>query len=282
MAAVLTRPPAPVGRKRRLEKSPIHSFALEHGIPVLTPTSLKDEAIQSEIASYGAEAAAVVAYGLIIPPELLKVFNYGWFNLHFSLLPRWRGAAPVQAAIAAQDKMTGISIFQIAAGLDTGKIALQEALPLDPDINAGTLLEQLANRGARHLTELFSALPTGIDLREQAGEISYAPQFTTADARIDWQQPASAIRARINAFNPRPGAWTTLDGGRLKIGKVEVVEENSSISLLPGQLQAIGKCIYVGSASTPLRLRLLTPSGKKEMPADAWWRGLRQENPYFQ
>lgn len=273
VAAVLTRPPARARRGHKLISSPVHAFAEEHGIEVFTPTSLRDEDTQRTIAAYEAEAVAVVAYGMLIPSALLDVPRHGWINLHFSLLPAWRGAAPVQYAIAAGDDITGASTFRIDEGLDTGPVFGQLTETIGARETAGELLERLSRSGAELLSRTFALLESGeAKPVAQEGDVSLAPTISVADARVDWSLPALAIDRRIRAYTPAPGAWTELEGVRVKLGPVLPV--NDDVSLEVGEIQA-GKRVLVGTGSTPVELSWVAPAGKKQMNAADWARGAR-------
>ncbi len=277
---VLTSPPAPVGRKKILTNSPVHDFALANNLPVLTPKTLKDADIQAQIAQYDLDAIAVVAYGKIIPQILLDVTKLGWFNLHFSLLPQWRGAAPVQAAVAAGQSTTGISIFQIDAGLDTGLLLNQLEYQLDPSQTSGEVLTELSLIGAQEMVSAFHTLASGdFVLHPQVGEASYAPMLHAKDAQINWNLPAVQVAASIHAYIPEPGPWTLLQEQRIKIGKVTACPD---ISLPVGSLHLQQGKVLVGCQSGGVELSTLTPAGKKEMPAVNWYRGLNDyQNLFF-
>ncbi len=273
VAAVLTRAPARSGRKHRLVPSPIHRRAEELGLTVLTPTSLKDCGLQANIAALEPEAVAVVAYGMLVPPELLDVPAHGWINLHFSLLPAWRGAAPVQHAIAAGDDVTGASTFRIDKGLDTGPVFGRLTETVRPTDTAGDLLGRLSVSGAELLSRTFALLETGRAHAEpQQGAATRAPSIGVADAEVDWSLPALAIDRRIRAHTPAPGAWTTLDGLRVKLGPVR--EAAGGASLAPGEILA-GATVHVGTGSVPVELSWVMPAGKKQMDAADWIRGAR-------
>ncbi|MBR6459651.1 MAG: methionyl-tRNA formyltransferase [Actinomycetaceae bacterium] len=275
VAAVLTRQPARARRGHKLIPSPVHAFAEDKGIEVLTPTSLRDDDTQRAIAAYEAEAVAVVAYGMLIPPALLDVPRHGWINLHFSLLPAWRGAAPVQYAIAAGDDITGASTFRIDEGLDTGPVFGQLTETIEARETAGELLERLSHSGAELLSRTFALLESGeAKPVTQEGDVSLAPTISVADARVDWSLPALAIDRRIRAHTPAPGAWTELEGVRVKLGPVLPVSDD--VSLQSGEIQA-GKRVLVGTGSTPVELSWVAPAGKKRMNAADWARGARLE-----
>lgn len=262
IVAVLTRQPAPVGRKRVLTPSPVHQVADSMGLRVLTPATLRAADVVTQIVELAPDAVAVVAYGLLVPANLLDVPKHGWINLHYSLLPRWRGAAPVQYAIAAQDKTTGTSVFRLAAGLDTGPIADQEEVEVGSRTSE-QLLNDLSTSGAEQLARVFTALEQGTaTFAEQRGEVTLAPQLSTKDSRISWSDDAETIAARIRAFTPEPGPWTTLDGQRVKLEPVTVTQEKL---LKPGEVNA--HTARVGTGSTDILLSRVALAGKKWMNA---------------
>ena len=291
VVGVLTRAAKPQGRKRVLVPSAVAQAAQELGIEVYTPATLKSEESQQLIESLHVDAVAVVAYGKIVPQSLLDVPKHGWLNLHFSTLPRWRGAAPVQYAIAAGDETIGISIFRIDAGLDTGKVALQVESPMPIELTSGELLEQLAVEGAEKLVEVFSGLETGeIEFREQVGEPSFAPSLTTENSGIEWDESAREIERKIRAYTPEPGAWSTYGDVRVRILPVKqgddvtlrAAEASDRLALTrePGTIVA-GKRVYVWTGEGAVELVKVIPAGKKEMDAAAWVRGLRDDQPKF-
>ncbi|WP_353066853.1 methionyl-tRNA formyltransferase [Arcanobacterium hippocoleae] len=239
--AVYTREPAPQGRKRVLTNSPVHDYALQHGYPVYTPSTLRDPDVARELQDLAPDAVAVVAYGLLIPEELLQIPRLGWFNLHYSLLPRWRGAAPVQAAIAAGDQTIGTCVFQIEKGLDTGPVLSKNSFVLDRSLTAGEILAQLSESGAEQMVHVFSQLAAGTATsHDQEGESSYAPMINAQMAQIDWDRPASSVQNQIHAYLPEPGSWTEFNAKRIKINAVKVQNENSS-EFQPGSIFLIGK-----------------------------------------
>ncbi|MFP7696105.1 methionyl-tRNA formyltransferase [Trueperella sp. LYQ143] len=277
--AVLTRAPAPVGRKRIITPSAVHICAEELGLPVLTPRSLRDPEIRQAIIDYAPQAVAVVAYGLMIPAELLHIPTHGWINLHFSLLPRWRGAAPVQHSIAAGDSESGTCVFQIEEGLDTGPIYDCRRTAIEAHHSADTLLAELAISGAIQLSDVLGDIEgQRAHLRAQTGEISYAPRITSADTRISWQADAAHIEARIRGWTSAPGAWTMLNNRRVKIGPVSLTTE---AGIAPGHVVERDGNILVGTATTALRLGDVAPAGKSVMAATQWWRGLRSDHLIF-
>ena len=277
VAAVLTRAPARAGRRHQLVPSAVHTAAEDMGIPVLTPATLKDPDIQAQIADLAPAAIAVVAYGLLVPKALLEVPTHGWINLHFSLLPAWRGAAPVQSAIAAGDPMTGACTFRIEAGLDTGPIFDRLKEPVTPTDTSGELLERLSHSGADLLVTTFARLEAGTAIATaQEGTPSYAPQITTADAHVRWNAQASEIDRLSRAHTPQPGPWTSLNGIRVKLGPL--VAHPDITDLEPGQIHA-GKTALVGTGKGAVELTTVAPAGKKAMNAADWLRGARLTEP---
>src|SRR5437762_5132139 len=224
LRAVYTQPPRPAGRGHRLQSSPVQLLAERIGLPVRSPASLRDDGAQAEFAAIGADAAVVAAYGLILPPPILAAPRLGCLNVHASLLPRWRGAAPIQRAILAGDRETGVSIMQMDEGLDTGPVLLQQAVPILPDTTAGQLTESLAELGGRLMLEALDGLAAGrLAPRLQPSEgITYAPKIRREEARIDWRQPADALERQVRAFEPRPGAWFSGGGERIRVLRAEI------------------------------------------------------------
>lgn len=271
VVAVLTRPDAPLGRKRVLTPSPVAARAAELGIPIIHASKV-DAAVTGQIAAAAPDVAAIVAYGGLIPRAALDIPRHGWINLHFSLLPAWRGAAPVQRSLIAGDDVTGAVTFLLEEGLDTGPVfgTLTEAVR--PDDTAGALLERLSHSGAVLLTQTLSAVDAGRAAAvPQQGEVSLAPKLTLEDGRLDWQQPALAIGRRARGVTPEPGAWATLDGQRVKLEPV--IMRSGDPALKPGQLALEGKSVLVGTGSHPVELTRIQPSGKKMMTAADWARG---------
>lgn len=273
VVAVLTRPDARRGRGRTLHPSPVKALAVEHGIEVLTPESLtRDDAIREQLKELAPDAIPVVAYGNLIPADMLNIPKHGWVNLHFSLLPQWRGAAPVQAAIAAGDAVTGATTFRINEGLDTGDILDTLETEIGQAETSGELLERLAYAGADLLVKTMDALDAGTtEPTPQPEEGTYAHKIAPADARVDWNQPAAVIDRGIRAHTPAPGAWTMRGENRFKLGPVTPTGEGS---LAPGEA-AFGKNeVLVGTADGDVRLGTIQPPGKKMMNAADWGRGL--------
>lgn len=273
VVAVLTRPDAVAGRGRKLLRSPVGALADEHGIPVLTPRKPADPEFLDRLRDLAPDCCPVVAYGALLPQTALDIPRFGWINLHFSLLPAWRGAAPVQAAIDAGDEITGAATFAIEAGLDTGPVYGMMTEKIRLTDTAGDLLGRLAEGGASLLEQTLDGVEDGTlqAVPQSTDGVSYAPKITVEAARIRFDQPALAVHRRIRAVTPAPGAWTELDGARLKLGPVEMVEET-----LPEGLVEVRKSgVFVGTATTAVRLGQLQPPGKKMMNALDWARGAR-------
>lgn len=274
VVAVLTRPDAPAGRGRSLEESPVAKRAAELGIKVLKPKSPSDPEFLRTLVELEPDCCPVVAYGAILKREALDLPDFGWVNLHFSVLPAWRGAAPVQRSIMAGDEVTGACVFSIVEELDAGPVLglLTERI-LDTD-TAGSLLERLAQFGAGLLRDAIDHIEDGdISAMPQAEDgLSYAPKITVEDARIDWSRPAFAIDRQIRGCTPSPGAWTTLEDDRFKVGPATIAEEDT---LKPGDI-AVGKNeVRVGTGTTDLVLGEVQPHGKKPMKAADWGRGAK-------
>lgn len=281
IVAVLTQPDARKGRGRKLVPSPVKELAETHNIPVLQPATLKDDTFADQLRELQPDLCPVVAYGQLVPQPVLDIPTHGWINLHFSLLPAWRGAAPVQHAIMAGDDMTGAVVFQLEAGLDTGPIYSTVTEPIGPQDTAGHLLTRLADHGAELLAQTIDGLAAN-KLHSQPQpdhSISHAPRIMPADAHIDWTKPALAIERLIRGCNPAPGAWTTLDGQRFKIGLAQV-HPNTPTELAnqpAGTLTVIDGQPLVATGGGTLALHQVQPAGKKMMPANDWCRGLRDE-----
>lgn len=275
LVGVVTRPDARSGRGRTLHPSPVKAAALELGVPVLTPEHPRDPEFQAELAALAPDACAVVAYGALIPTSALAIPEHGWINLHFSLLPAWRGAAPVQHAILAGDELTGASTFRIEAGLDTGPVFGTMTELVRQGETSGELLDRLADAGAPLLLATLDAIADGsaVPVPQPTEGVSHAPKIETSDAQIRWGEPAFAVDRRIRACTPAPGAWTTFRGARLGLGPVALVPEVPGLG--PGEMSVGKREVLVGTGSTVVRLGLVRPVGKKEMSAADWARGVR-------
>ena len=272
VVAVLTRPDAPIGRKRVMTPSPVAARAAELGIAVIHATRVDDD-VTAQIAAARPDVAAIVAYGGLIPPAALDVPPQGWINLHFSLLPAWRGAAPVQRAVIAGDDVTGAVTFLLEEGLDTGPVFGTLTERVRADDTAGALLERLSHSGAVLLAQTLSAVEAGQAAPQpQVGDVSLAPKLTIDDGRLDWKQPALAIGRRARGVTPEPGAWTTLDGQRVKVEPVRLRPDSSDLE--PGAVILDGKSVLVGTGSHAVELTRIQPSGKKMMAAADWARGM--------
>ncbi len=283
VVAVLTRPDARAGRGRTLHPSPVKAVAVERGIEVLTPVSPRDPEFQARLREIAPDACPVVAYGALLPPDVLDIPTHGWINLHFSVLPAWRGAAPVQRAIMAGDEATGATTFVIEAGLDTGPVLGLMTETIRPDDTSGVLLDRLAHAGAGLLVATMDGLESG-DLHavpQPAEGVSHAAKLTTADAEISWTTPAYAVNRHVRGCTPAPGAWTTFRGERLGVGPVVVAGADAletregSEPLAPGEIHATKKAVHVGTASGVVTLGEVRPQGKKPMAAADWARGVR-------
>nr|WP_297414815.1 methionyl-tRNA formyltransferase [uncultured Nocardioides sp.] len=278
LVAVVTRPDAPAGRGRKLVASPVAQRAEELGVPVLKPAHPRDPDFQAALRELAPDCCPVVAYGALLPRPVLDIPKHGWVNLHFSLLPAWRGAAPVQHAIWHGDEVTGATTFRIVEELDAGPTFGVMTETIRPTDTAGDLLERLATGGAQLLVATLDGIESGhIEARPQPAEgVSLAPKIRVEDAQVDWTEPAAAVDRRIRACTPSPGAWTTFDGERFKVGPV-VIEANVE-PLEPGTLRVLKNAVLVGTGTMPVRLGDVKPFGKKQMPAADWARGVRVES----
>ena len=268
---VVTRPPAPQGRKRVLTPSPVEVRAEALGLPVLRASRLGD-AETAALTGLGSDLAVIVAYGGLVKEPLLSAPRLGWVNLHFSLLPRWRGAAPVQRAVIAGDPVTGVDVFRLEAGLDTGPVLASEPVEIGALETAGHLLERLAGIGARVLVDAVDRLADGTAVAvPQEGEPTLAPKLELADGRLDWGRPADEVLARVRGCTPEPGAWTTAGERRLKV--LEAAPARDAAGIAAGAVEARARRVLVGCGEGALELVRVQPEGRGAMPADAWLRG---------
>jgi methionyl-tRNA formyltransferase len=276
VVAVLTRPDAAAGRRGKPEPSPVAREALERGIPLLRPERPNSPEFVAELSEFAPECCPVVAYGALLRDGLLAVPPRGWVNLHFSLLPAWRGAAPVQAAIAAGDAITGATTFEIEPSLDSGPVYGVVTETIRPTDTSGDLLERLAVSGAALLSATLDGIADGsLTPQPQPPDgISIAPKITVEEARVRWDLPAAVVERRIRAVTPNPGAWTMIDDLRVKLGPVQI-DTDAPESLPPGVIQVDRKSVRVGTGSEPVRLGQIQPPGKKPMNAVDWARGAR-------
>jgi methionyl-tRNA formyltransferase len=278
VVAVLTRPDAAAGRRGKAEPSPVAREALDRGIPVLRPARPNSPEFVAELAELAPDCCAVVAYGALLRDGLLAVPPHGWINLHFSLLPAWRGAAPVQAAIAAGDSVTGATTFLIEPSLDSGPVYGVVTEEIRPTDTAGDLLERLAVSGAELLSATLDGVAGGtLAARPQPADgVSVAPKITVEQARVRWDLPAPVVERRIRAVTPHPGAWTLIGDLRVKLGPVQLGEApNAPKSLPPGAIHVDRKSVWIGTGSEAVRLGQIQPPGKKLMNAVDWARGAR-------
>ena len=273
--AVLTRPDARSGRGRALVPSPVRVRAQELGLEVLTPERPSDPALRARLAELAPDACPIVAYGGLIPSDLLAVPAAGWINLHFSLLPAWRGAAPVQHAVMAGDEVTGATTFRVVQALDTGPTYGVMTETIRPTDTAGDLLQRLSTAGAGLLVATLDGLEAGdLEAVPQPGEgVSLAPKITVEDARVRWDRPALAVDRQIRGCTPSPGAWTTFRGERLKLLPVSPALEGPSAA--PGEIVPGRRTVHVGTATGPVELGTVQPHGRKPMAAADWARGVR-------
>jgi methionyl-tRNA formyltransferase len=300
VAAVLTRPDAPAGRGRRPAISPVAERAAEAGLELLKPARARDPEFLARLRAIAPDCCPVTAYGAVLPQSALDIPPQGWVNLHFSLLPAWRGAAPVQHAVLHGDDITGATTFRIVKELDAGPVFGVVTEPIRPDDTAGDLLGRIAVSGAELLVATLDGIESG-ELRPQpqpADGVSLAPKIGVADARVDWTRPAVAIGRLIRACTPAPGAWTELDGTRLKLGPVTEAAgpgepgtsrlgpgdpgtsrlgpgEPGTPRLGPGELRVDRSGVLAGTGTGPVRLGEVQPAGKRRMTAGEWARGLR-------
>lgn len=273
--AVVTRPDAPAGRGRSLRPSPVKELAVEAGIEVLTPVTARDPEFHAALRALEPDAVPVVAYGNLVPAEALTIPRHGWINLHFSLLPHLRGAAPVQHAIIDGESRTGASTFVLEAGLDTGPVIDTITTEIGPDETSGDLLGRLAVEGAALLVRTLDALEDGsATLTVQAGEVTLAPKLVREHGLIDWSRPAGAIHDLVRGCSPAPGAWTTFRGQTLKV-HATATPDDVAAAPAAGQLVAERNRVLVGTGDGVLRLVTVQPQGKKAMAAADWARGVR-------
>ncbi|OEU96662.1 methionyl-tRNA formyltransferase [Streptomyces oceani] len=275
VVAVVTRPDAPAGRGRHLIASPVAERAQEAGIEVLRPEKPRDPDFLARLREIAPDCCPVVAYGALLPPAALDIPAHGWVNLHFSLLPAWRGAAPVQHAVLAGDEMTGASTFQIEEGLDSGPVygvVTEEVRHTD---TSGDLLTRLAFAGGGLLAATMDGIEDGsLQAVPQSEEgVSYAPKLAVEDASVDWNTPALRVDRLVRGCSPAPGAWTTFRGERLKVRAVTLAPDR--VGQAPGELLPAKNAVYAGTGSHAVELRWVQPQGKKPMRAADWARGAR-------
>ncbi len=271
ITAVLTREDSPQGRRRILMPTPVAVEADRLGLPIIRANRLAG-APTEQIEAMKPDLGVIVAYGALIREPLLSAPTHGWINLHFSLLPRWRGAAPVQHAVIAGDDVSGCTVFQLVPELDAGAIIARRSHPIGRFETAGHLLDTLSADGAETLLAAIDAIAEGTATPEaQVGEVSHAPKLTLDDARIRWSEPAPTVFDRIRGVTPEPGAFTVVDGQRMKVLDATIARD--SPGLPAGQLGSAEGRVLVGTATDPIQLLTVQPAGKKPMSAADWWRG---------
>ncbi|MFM9134216.1 MAG: methionyl-tRNA formyltransferase [bacterium] len=276
VCAVVSRPDSAAGRGRRSRRSAVAARADELGIPVWTPDAPGDPQFVDRLRSLRPECCPVVAYGALLPPDVLGIPAHGWVNLHFSLLPAWRGAAPVQHALLHGDPVTGATVFRIDAGLDTGPILAMREEPVSPTDTSGTLLGRLSRIGADLLVDTLDGLAEGTltAIAQPEHGATYAPKIVPADARVRWAESAESVDRLVRACTPTPGAWTTFRGERVGLGPVRLLDGAIGV---PGELSAGKAEVVVGTGTAAVALGDVRPPGRREMPAADWARGVRPE-----
>ena len=274
VVAVVTRPDRPAGRGRQVMQSPVKQLAVDAGVEVLQPERVRDPDFLARLGAISPDCCPVVAFGALVPPSALAIPHHGWVNLHFSLLPAWRGAAPVQHAILAGDDVTGATTFLIEEGLDTGPVFGVVTSEIGPRDTAGDVLSRLADIGAGLMLATLDGIADGslVARPQPADGVSLAPKLEVDDARIDWTAPSLRIDRLVRACSPAPGAWTVLRDRRVKLGPVTPHEEST---LPPGRIRTERDRVLVGTGSTDVSLGKVRPEGKAAMSAVDWVRGLR-------
>jgi methionyl-tRNA formyltransferase len=275
VVAVVTRPDAPAGRGRTLQRSPVGALADEHGLEVLAPGRPSEPDFLARLAELDPDCCPVVAYGALVPRTALGIPKHGWVNLHFSLLPAWRGAAPVQHAVWHGDDITGATTFLLEEGLDTGPVLGVVTEAIRPTDTSGDLLGRLAVSGAGLLVATMDALDAGVmaAARQPSDGVTLAPKITVDDAEVDWNQPAIRVDRQVRACTPAPGAWTTYSDERIKLGPVTLLPDDTSLA--PGELAVDKARVRVGTATHAVVLGEVRPQGKRAMAAADWARGTR-------
>lgn len=280
VVAVVTRPDAPQGRSKRPVPSPVAELARARGIEVLKPVRPSEPEFLARLAELAPDACPVIAYGALIPQRVLEVPRLGWLNVHYSLLPRWRGAAPVQRAIMAGDEVTGVTVFRLVAAMDAGPVFASEEVPVAPDETAGELLGRLTPVGARLLVDVLDDLAgdRAVATDQPSEGITVAAKLTVDEARLDWTRGAAELARVVRACNPSPMAWTMWGGERFRILKARPLPDGG---LVPGDLLPDRHSPRVGTGEGCLELVQVHPQGKRDMPAQAWVNGLRGESGSF-
>ncbi|KRA23485.1 methionyl-tRNA formyltransferase [Microbacterium sp. Root61] len=278
IVGVVTRRDAPFGRRRELTPSPVARLADELGIPVIKTDRLDADATAA-VRALEPDLGVIVAYGGLVREPLLSAPAHGWINLHFSLLPAWRGAAPVQRALIAGDEVTGASVFQLVPELDAGDLFAESTYPVPDGATAADVLSDLSFSGADLLLSVVDAIAAGTAVAvPQQGEPTFAAKLTAEDGRIRWEEDARTVLARVRGVTPEPGAHTSVDGARVKILEAAAAPQDAPV-LAPGHLAFVDRRVLVGTSTAPVALLRVQPAGKGPMAAGDWWRGLRIENP---
>lgn len=285
VVGVLTQPDRPAGRGRNLSASAVKEFALKNSLPLEQPQTLRTTEGRAALEAWRPDVLVVVAYGLILPPEALAIPKHGCLNIHASLLPRWRGAAPVQRAILAGDSETGVTIMQMDAGLDTGPILLQRALPIADTDDSVSVLDKLAALGAPALLEVLSGIESGsVSARAQPSEgVTYAKKIEKSEARIDWRRSASEIDRQIRAFRPWPIAETTHRGGQVRVHRARVLSGSAATARRPGSILGLkDDLLLVACGDAVLGIAELQRAGRRNMTAREFFNGLRSTEEFFE
>ncbi|MGB8963070.1 MAG: methionyl-tRNA formyltransferase [Pseudonocardiaceae bacterium] len=279
VAAVVTRPDAPAGRGRRPTRSPVGTLADKAGLEVLTPRRAGDPDFLARLAALAPHCCPVVGYGALVPRAALDIPRHGWVNLHFSLLPAWRGAAPVQSAIRHGDEITGASTFALEEGLDTGPVYGTVTEMIRPEDTAGELLARLADAGAGLLVATLDGIADGTvhPVPQPPDGVSHAPKLTAQDAHVEFRAPAFAVHRQVRAVTPTPGAWSLFRTQRMGLGPVQLADARDGERLPAGELRVTKREVLVGTATGAVRLGEITAPGKRAMPAPDWARGARPE-----
>jgi methionyl-tRNA formyltransferase len=280
VVAVVTRPNAPAGRGQRPTRSPVGTLADKAGLEVLTPHRPSEPDFLARLSELAPECCPVVGYGALLPRAALDIPRHGWVNLHFSLLPAWRGAAPVQAAIWHGDEITGASTFALEEGLDTGPVYGTVTEVIRAEDTAGELLFRLAGAGAGLLVATLDGIADGTlrPVPQRADGVSHAPKLTARDAHVDFSVPAFAVHRQVRALTPLPGAWSWFRDQRVGLGPVRLADASNGAGLAPGELRVTKREVLVGTATGAVRLGELTAPGKRAMPAADWARGARPQS----
>ena len=274
VVAVISRPDKPAGRGKQVATSPVATLARDAGLELLQPASTRDPELLARLVELDVDCAPVVAYGGLIPASLLDLPRHGWTNLHFSLLPAWRGAAPVQHAIWHGDDVTGATTFRLDEGMDTGPIYGSVTETVRPRDTSGDLLVRLANSGAGLLVATLDAIEDGaVHAVPQVGEPTMAPKLSVDDARVRWDHPAIGVDRHIRACTPDPGAWTMVGADRLRLQPIDMAPDAETLE--PGRVLVGRNEVLVGTATAPVRLGMVQPAGKRAMAAADWARGAR-------